>query len=120
MANNELSGPPVTIYLADWLISLSKRRYTYRIIFIPETIGWITYLSRHLDPLKAHVIAGLNITCVGDERAHSYLPSRAENTISDQVAKHELSGLIHIMQSILGETDEVMKDNTASPVLIFP
>ncbi len=47
-------------------------------------------MSRHLDPLKAHVIAGLNITCVGDERAHSYLPSRAENTITDQVAKHEL------------------------------
>ena len=47
-------------------------------------------MSRHLDHLKAHVIAGFNITCVGDERAHSYLPSKAENTISDQVAKHVL------------------------------
>ncbi len=90
VANNELSGPVVTTALAQWLTSLEKRRYTYRIIFIPETIGSIVYLSRNLDYLKEHVIAGFNITCIGDERCYSYLPSRAGNTQSDQAALHVL------------------------------
>ena len=91
MANNEISGPVVTTALAQWLDSLKKkRRYTYRIIFIPETIGSIVYLSKHLDHLKKNVIAGFNITCIGDDRCYSYLPSRNGNTISDQVALHVL------------------------------
>jgi aminopeptidase-like protein len=90
MANNELSGVVVTTAIAQWIQGLPKRRYTYRVIFIPETIGSLVYLSRHLDYLKRHVVAGFNVTCLGDERAYSYLPSRAGNTLSDQVAKHAL------------------------------
>jgi len=90
MANNELSGPTVTTYLAKWLCALSHRKYTYRIIFIPETIGSITYISQNLDWLKSHVIAGFNISCVGDDRTYSYLPSRNGSTISDQIARHVL------------------------------
>jgi aminopeptidase-like protein len=90
MANNELSGPCVTAFLARWLASLPKRRFTYRITFIPETIGSIVYLSRNLAHLKAQVVAGFNITCIGDERAYSYLPSRAGDTRSDIVAQHVL------------------------------
>lgn len=90
MANNELSGPCVTTYLGKWLSELPTRRYTYRIIFIPETIGSITYLSRNLDHLKQHVVAGFNIVCIGDDRCYSYLASRAGNTLSDQAALHVL------------------------------
>src|SRR5690606_7825888 len=91
MANNELSGPVVTTALARWLSSLPQRQSTYRIGFIPATIGAITYLSQHLEQLKSHVVAGFNITCIGDERCYSYLPSRAGNTLADQAALHALS-----------------------------
>ena len=90
MANNELSGPVVTAALAQWLQSLEKRRYTYRILFIPETIGSIVYLSQNIDHLKQQVVAGFNITCIGDERCYSYMPSRAGDSLSDQVAQHVL------------------------------
>ena len=90
LANNELSGPVVTLALAQWLMGMTERKYTYRILFLPETIGSITYLCRNLEHLKKHVIAGFNITCIGDNRCYSYLPSRAGDTLSDRAALHVL------------------------------
>ena len=90
MANNEISGPVVTTYLLKWLKNLKNRKFDYRAVFVPETIGSIAYLSKNYQKLKENVIAGFNITCVGDDNSYSFLPSRSGNTLSDIVAKHVL------------------------------
>jgi aminopeptidase-like protein len=90
MANNELSGPTVTTFLAKWLTTINKLEYSYRIVFIPETIGSIAYLSKNHIEMKKKIFAGFNVTCVGDNRAYSYVPSRNGKTISDIIANHVL------------------------------
>ncbi|MBB4217468.1 aminopeptidase-like protein [Rhizobium sp. BK212] len=90
MANNELSGPVVTTEIVKWLISRDRLPYSFRVIFIPETIGSICYLSRNLGVMKERMRAGFNITCVGDDRAYSFLPSRDGNTLADRAVLHAL------------------------------
>jgi aminopeptidase-like protein len=85
MANNELSGPCVAVHLAKWIAS-QPRRYTYRIVFIPETIGSITYLSKNLEHMKNVTIAGFNLTCLGDPGHFSYIASRYGSTLADKAA----------------------------------
>lgn len=87
MGNNELSGLVLATALAKYVSSLSSRKYTYRFAFLPETIGAIAYLSRNLKELKECVEAGFMLTCVGDEKSWSFLPSRKADTKADRVAK---------------------------------
>lgn len=89
MANNELSGPCVAIHLAKWLKG-RKNRYTYRIVFVPETIGSIVYLSKNLKKMKKNTIAGFVLTCLGDNNNYSYLESPYANTLADKVAQNVL------------------------------
>ncbi len=93
MGNNELSGPTVTTYIAEWLKSKDSLKYTYRIIFIPETIGSICYLANNIKVMQKNIVAGYNISCVGDNKAYSYLPSIKGDTISDKMALHVLENV---------------------------
>lgn len=92
LANNELSGPVVTTALTRWIASVPERRFSYRIVFVPETIGAIVYVSRHLAELRERMIAGYVVTCVGDDRAYTLLRSRHGNTLADRAAKLVMRG----------------------------
>ena len=83
MANNELSGPIVSMGLINHFKN-KKLNKTLRFIFIPETIGSISYLSKNLKYLKENVIGGYNLSCIGDERQHSCMFSKYQNSPSDE------------------------------------
>lgn len=91
MANNELSGPLVTAFIYRELSKLNKRRYTYRFIFVPETIGVITYLSIHGKHLKEKLAAGYVVTCIGDKGKYTYKKSRKGDSLADRAALLVLS-----------------------------
>lgn len=87
MANNELSGPLVTSFIYKKLKEKKNRKYTYRILFLPETIGSIYYLSKHGDKLKKKMVAGFVITCIGDKGNFTYKQSRTGNAIPDRAVE---------------------------------
>jgi len=83
MANNELSGPIVSMSLINYF-KKKNNEYSLRFLFLPETIGSISYLSKNIDKLKKNVIGGYNLSCIGDERQHSCMFSKYENSLSDK------------------------------------
>lgn len=87
MANNELSGPCLMIYFSEYLRKLNLN-YSVRILFIPETIGSIYYLSKNYKRMKKDIRSGFNISCIGDNRSYSFITSRKNNTITDKITKY--------------------------------
>ena len=84
MANNEISGPVLASAIAKTM-STSSNHYTYRFLFLPETIGAISYISENIASLKKNVRAGFILTCMGDERSYSYIPSRLGQSVADRL-----------------------------------
>ena len=84
MANNELSGPIVSMSLMNYFKKIKKLDKTLRFLFIPETIGSITFLEKNLNYLKENLIGGYNLSCIGDERQHSCMFTKYGNAISDK------------------------------------
>ena len=88
LANNELSGPLVLLGLYRRLAAWPRRRYSYRFVINPETIGSLCYLHRHADHLQRHMAYGMVLTCVGGPQAQlSYKMSRRGDSVLDQVMR---------------------------------
>ncbi|MEH6733285.1 MAG: DUF4910 domain-containing protein [Shewanella sp.] len=86
MANNELSGPLVLLLLYKRIKMWPKRRFSYRFLLNPETIGSLCFLSRYHHHLKQNLAAGLILTCVGgSSNTLRYKSSRVNNSIFDEV-----------------------------------
>jgi len=83
MANNELSGPLVVTALSKML---KKSKYTVKLLLIPETIGAIAYINKNINHLRNNLVAGFNLSCVGDKSRFSLISSLNENTYSDKIA----------------------------------
>ena len=97
MANNELSGPVLLNAIMHYIKSnYPKSKFTYRFVLLPETIGSIAYLSKFMKVMKSNMICGFNLTCVGDERADSYVGSRKGNTLADDAIEAALFGLSNV------------------------
>ena len=90
MANNELSGPLCLAFLYQKIKQLKNRKYTYRFIIAPETIGTIAYLSKYGMDLKNNLLAGYVMTCCGDNAPFIYKRSKNENSLTDRLAHHVL------------------------------
>lgn len=74
MCNDSLSGVVIATELAKYILSLNGNHYyTYRFVFIPETIGSINYIHKNITSLKQNVIGGLVLTCCGDEGTFTYV-----------------------------------------------
>lgn len=92
MANNELSGPVIALALALYCLSRSNY-YSYRFLFLPETIGAIAYINENLLSLTDSVVAGWVLTCLGDPGEFSYIPSRLGNNYADRITVRKLNEL---------------------------
>lgn len=104
LANNELSGPLVTAFIYNKLKD-KELYYTYRFIFVPETIGTISYLSIYGNELKQNVVGGFVVTCIGDNRGFTYKRSRKGNSLVDRA-----------VEVVLKQTEEDYKILEFSPI----
>ena len=89
LANDNLSGLAVATFLAQYLTNRDLR-YSYRFLFIPGTIGAITWLARNREIVK-RIRHGLVLTCIGDSSGFHYKKSRRGDAEIDRAVAHVLS-----------------------------
>ncbi|WP_410639710.1 DUF4910 domain-containing protein [Amycolatopsis sp. lyj-346] len=91
LANDNLAGIAVAISLAQQLVD---PHYTYRFLFMPGTIGSITWLARNADRIE-RVKHGLVLACAGDPGPLTYKKSRRDDAEIDRVVQHVLRSREH-------------------------
>jgi len=88
LCNDNLSGPVLLLSLIN-ILSKIKLKYSYRFLFIPETIGAIAWLHNNLGRLSK-IIGGFVVTCIGDSGPFTYKKTRVGNSYIDKVVKKAL------------------------------
>lgn len=88
LCNDNLSGIALTTFLAKHLTG-TARRFSYRFLFLPSTIGSITWLHRNRERLGL-IRHGLVVTCVGDPGRFRYKRSRRGDAEIDSVVPYVL------------------------------
>jgi aminopeptidase-like protein len=91
LCNDNLAGVSLAVTLARLLASV-PRRYSYRFVFAPGTIGAITWLARN-EERAPRIRHGLVLACAGDAGAYTYKQSRIGDAEIDRVAAHVLKAL---------------------------
>ena len=95
LANNELSGPLVQLALYHRIKRWSNRRYTYRFVINPETIGSICNLYLNGQELSKNVVAGAVLTCLGGPATKvSYKFSQNGNSLLDKLIRDQFCNQI--------------------------
>jgi aminopeptidase-like protein len=89
LANDNLSGIAVATMLARHLKTL-RLRYSYRFLFIPGTIGSLTWLARNEDKVGS-IVHGLVLSCLGDTGGITYKQTRQGNAGIDRAVAHVLA-----------------------------
>ena len=93
LANDNLAGIAVAVSLAQQL-ALTQPHYTYRFLFMPGTIGSITWLARNASRIEK-VRHGLVLACAGDPGSLTYKKSRRDDAEIDRVMQHVLRSREH-------------------------
>ena len=91
VCNDNLSGVVLLTKIAG-LLANKERKYSYRFLFIPETIGAITWLAQN-EGKVSKIKAGLIATCVGDVGISTYKRSRIGNSLIDMIAEKVLADI---------------------------
>ena len=94
LANDNLSGIYILTELAKYISKQSDLQYSYRFLFVPETIGAISWLSMNQDKLN-NIEGGLVATCLGDAGKIHYKRSRVENSMIDEIVERVLIDFDH-------------------------
>jgi len=94
LANDNLSGIGVACELAKYVASLSERRFTYRFLFLPGTIGTIAWLATHTAVLP-HIEGGLVLALLGHNHPLTYKQTESGHRRVDECVLYALkeSGL---------------------------
>ena len=98
LCNDNLSGVGLAVFLADWLRSC-RRRYSYRFLFAPTTIGSIAWLALHEAEVR-RIKHGLILACLGDPGGFTYKKTRRGDAEIDAVVTYTLSTLGKPYQTI--------------------